>query len=305
MGLQRIRYVQIRKSDVCRICDKQLAPNSELISFCDCLRRGVVYAMMKKTPSVSEASWFEKPLIRCQWSRAIPVAGTVLHGRDDVDASPASCVRRVSLRCVTVILFLATICLRADQVEMQNGDRYVGTVLSLDTNTLVLRSAVLGTVTLPRGKVALIHLGSGGATNFARATSATKRQPTASSIAITNGMTDLSASLRQLGANTNFIEQVRAQFLADAGPEANNKFNGMVSGLLSGRLTVNDIRAEAKSAADQLKELKRDLGEDAGGALDGYLAILENFLRETAPPLSVSTTNVSRSLPKVNSPLKR
>ena len=77
-----------------------------------------------------------------------------------------------------------------------------------------------------------------------------------------------------------------------AGPEANNKFNEMVSGLMSGRLTVNDIRAEAKSAADQLKELKRDLGEDAGGALDGYLAILEHFLQETAPP------NVSSPAPK-------
>jgi len=204
-------------------------------------------------------------------------------------------------RFVTVILFLATICLRADQVEMQNGDRYLGTVLALDTNTLVLRSAVLGTVNLPRGQVVLITLGSGGATNFTRAASATKRQPAASSIAITNGMTDLSAPLRQLGANTNFIEQVRAQFLSDAGPEANNKFNGMVSGLLSGKLTVNDIRVEAKSAADQLKELKRDLGEDAGGALDGYLAILENFLRETAPPPGVSATNVSRSLPKAKS----
>jgi hypothetical protein len=181
---------------------------------------------------------------------------------------------------------------------MQNGDRYLGTVLSLDTNTLVLRSAVLGTVTLPRGKVALIRLGPGGATSLPSAASAGKPQPAASSIAITNGTTDLSAPLRQLGANTNFIEQVRAQFLADAGPEANNKFNLMVGGLLSGRLTVNDIRVEAKSAADQLKELKRDLGEDAGGALDGYLAILENFLRETAPPPGVSVTNVSRALPK-------
>jgi hypothetical protein len=204
-----------------------------------------------------------------------------------------------------VVLLLATSWLRADKVEMQNGDRYLGTVLSLDTNTLVLRSAVLGTVNLPRDHVALITLGPGGATNLTRAASVTKPQPTASSIAITNGMTDLSAPLRQLGANTNFIEQVRAQFLADAGPEANNKFNGMVSGLLSGRLTVNDIRAEAKSAADQLKDLKRDLGEDAGGALDGYLAIIENFLRETAPPLSVSATNVSRPLPKINSPVKK
>src|SRR5947207_6268395 len=154
------------------------------------------------------------------------------------------------------LLVLTTAYLRADQVEMQNGDRYLGSVLSLDTNTLVLRSAVLGTVNLPRGKVALITLGPGGVTNFTRAASATKRQPTASSIAITNGINDLSAPLRQLDANTNFIEQVRAEFLADAGPEANNKFNAIVGGLLSGRLTVNDIRAEAKCAAAQLEELK-------------------------------------------------
>ncbi len=196
------------------------------------------------------------------------------------------------------MLLLATFCLRADQVEMQNGDHYLGTVLSLDTNTLVLRSTVLGTVSLPRSQVALITLGSSGATNFTGAASAAKRQSAASSIAITNGMTDLSVPLRQLGANTNFIEQVRRQFLSDAGPEANNKFNTLVSGLLSGRLTVNDIRAEAKAAADQLKELKRDLGEDASGALDGYLAILESFLRETAPSPGVSATNISRPLPK-------
>ena len=235
-----------------------------------------------------------------QWRKAIHEEGSALHPRRGVsiNASPGCCVLRALLGYAVAILFLATICLRADQVEMHNGDRYQGTVLSLDTNTLVLRSTVLGTVNLPRGEVALITLDPGGATNFPRAASANKRQPAASSIAITNGITDLSAPLRQLGANTNFIEQVRAEFLADAGPEANNKFNAMVGGLLSGRLTVNDIRAEAKSAADQLKELKRDLGEDAGGSLDGYLAILENFLRETAPPPGVSATNVSRPLPK-------
>src|SRR5436309_4753036 len=112
---------------------------------------------------------------------------------------------QVSLCCAAVMLFLATFGIRADQVEMQNGDRYLGTVLSLDTNTLVFRSAVLGTVNLPRDHVALITLGPGGATNLTRAASVTKPQPTASSIAITNGMTALSASLRQLGANTNFI----------------------------------------------------------------------------------------------------
>jgi hypothetical protein len=208
-------------------------------------------------------------------------------------------MKKISLVVMAApLFFLAMFWLRADQVEMQNGDRYLGTVLSLDTNTLALHSAVLGKVNLPRGQVAFITLGPGGATNVLRSASATKREPTASSITITNGTADLSAPLRQLGANTNFIEQIRAQFLADAGPEANNKFNAMLGGLLSGRLTVNDIRSEAKSAADQLKELKRDLGEDGGGAFDGYLAILENFLRDTAPSPGVATTNVSRPVPK-------
>ena len=255
---------------------------------------------MKTTPSLADASWLEKVLTGSQCTRAARMAGTVSRPRHAVssNASAGCCVLQASLGYAAAILFLTTICLRADRVEMQNGDRYLGTVLSLDTNTLVLRSAVLGTVNLPRGEVALITLGPDGATNLPRAASTAKRQPAASSIAITNGITDLSAPLRQLGANTNFIEQVRAQFLAEAGPEANNKFNAMVGGLLSGRLTVNDIRAEAKSAADQLKELKRDLGEDGGGAFDGYLAILENFLRDTAPPPGVATTNVSRPVPK-------
>lgn len=206
-------------------------------------------------------------------------------------------LKRVSLCCATLALLLAASRLQADQVEMQNGDRYLGNVLSLDTNTLVLRSDVLGTVRLPRSKVALVTLGSNAASNIARTVPAANGRTIASSGALSNGVTDLSAPLRQLGANTNFIRQVQAQFLGDAGPEANKKFNEMVAGLMSGRLTVNDIRVEAKSAADQLKELKRDLGDDTGGALDGYLAILENFLRETAPP-GVSSTNVPPPSPR-------
>jgi hypothetical protein len=119
----------------------------------------------------------------------------------------------------------------------------------------------------------------------------------ATPVALTNGVVDLSSSLRQLGANTNFIELVRAQFLGTAGSEANTKFDAMVGGLMSGKLTVNDIRTEAKSAADQLKQLKSELGEDGGWAVDGYLTILESFLRETAPP-SVSVTNASGPLLK-------
>jgi hypothetical protein len=190
-------------------------------------------------------------------------------------------------------LVIGPILPRGDQVQMQNGDRYFGRVLSLNTNTLVLQSEVLGSVRLPRGKVALITLGTATPTNAAGALGEPSNPPAAP----TNTVLDLTASLRDLGANTNFIRQVQAQFLGDAGPEANNKFNEMVGGLMSGKLKLNDIRTEAKSAADQLMDLKRDLGDDAGWALDGYLAILENFLRETAPPPSVSATNNSGALP--------
>ena len=66
--------------------------------------------------------------------------------------------------------------LRADQVEMQNGDRYAGQVLSLNTNTVVLQSDVLGTLRLPRAKVAVITLGAGPATNSPALPSLTNAQ---------------------------------------------------------------------------------------------------------------------------------
>ena len=69
---------------------------------------------------------------------------------------------------------------------------------------------------------------------------------------------------------------------------------------MSGKLSVNDIRAEAKTAADQLRALKRDGGEEAGFATDAYLAILDHFLKETAP--SASATNAPASLPASKPP---
>src|SRR5207247_10888774 len=136
-----------------------------------------------------------------------------------------------------------------DMLQMLNWDLYLVSSLSLDTTSLVLRSDVLRTVRLPRGKVALVTLGESPATNVTRGPLTTDSQRNAPAVAPTNGVVNLSAPLRQLGANTNFIKQIQAQFLADAGPEANHKFNEMVDGLMNGKLTVNDVRAEAKSAA--------------------------------------------------------
>src|SRR5437762_4423783 len=104
---------------------------------------------------------------------------------------------RVAILCAGCALAVAVFWLRADDVKMQNGDHYYGRVLSLDTNTLVLRSDVPGTTRLPRGKVTLITLGSGPATYFTRENSATNGQYGGSSVAITIGTTDLSTAFQQ------------------------------------------------------------------------------------------------------------
>src|SRR6266478_4403008 len=64
--------------------------------------------------------------------------------------------------CWTVLLALWTTAgpADADQVELQNGDHFVGRVVSLNAETLVLQSDILGTLKLPRAKVALITLGT-------------------------------------------------------------------------------------------------------------------------------------------------
>ena len=177
---------------------------------------------------------------------------------------------------------------RADQVVLQNGDCYYGQVLSLTTNALLFQSDVLGKVTLPRGRVTHIVLG-------ARApTGSTLQGPGADSASrrsmpfVTNSDPDLEVVLRQLGAQTNLIQQVQAEHLSAAGPEAGKKFQQLVGGLMSGRLTATDIRVEAKSAADQLRAFKQDMGPEVGDALDGYLAILDNFLQEPAPNTSAA-----------------
>jgi len=195
----------------------------------------------------------------------------------------------VALAGVALALFLAPGQLRADQVEMQNGDRYAGHVLSLNTNTVVLQSEVLGTLRLPRSKVAVITLGRTPAANSLAVPALTNAPVRGTTTAWTNSPARLSPALSQLGVSTNLIEQVQKQFLSGAGPEATGKFNELLGGLMSGKLTVEDIRAEAKTAAEQLRALQGEGGAEAGLMTDGYLAILDHFLKETAPAADAAT----------------
>jgi hypothetical protein len=183
-------------------------------------------------------------------------------------------------------IFVAALWLRADQVEMQNGDRYFGRVLSVSADTVTLESEVLGKINVPRKKVASMAFGANAAAPKTAANAAPisvpTKPPTAASPAVLAGTNaDLSAALRNLGANTNFIGQIRGQMLA-GNAEAASNYDEMVNSLMSGKLNLDDLRREAKSSADQLRALKRDLGPDAGGSLDAYLDVLDNFLKETA-----------------------
>jgi hypothetical protein len=113
--------------------------------------------------------------------------------------------------------------------------------------------------------------------------------PAVASVGVADTNLNLSAVLQHLGAGTNVIRQIRDQMLA-ASPEAAGKYDELVNGLLSGSVNMDDLRREARSDADQLRALKHDLGPDAGDSLDGYLEVLDDFLKE---PESAAPTNVT------------
>lgn len=184
-------------------------------------------------------------------------------------------------------LLLNAFILRADQIEMKNGDRFTGHVVSMTTNSIVFDSETLGNVTLSREKVAHIRFGDN-----LRPPAAVAGGAAVSTNAVTNAR--FAAAMRHLGAESNVVEAIRAQFLAGAGPEANAKFEELAAGLLTGKFDLEKLRTEAKKAADQLRELKRS--GDVGDTMDSYLSVLDKFLRESAPAPSASPSTNSEPL---------
>ena len=177
--------------------------------------------------------------------------------------------------------------LHADLVEMQNGDRYAGKVLSVSADTVVLDSEMLGKITVLRKKVASLAFGTNAVAPKAAANIIVRASATANpaaavpTAALANTNVDLSVALHRLGADTNFVGQIRQQMLAGS-PEAAGKYDEMVNGLMSGQVNLDDLRSQAKSYADQLREMRRDLGPGSSDSIDAYLSVLDNFLRETA-----------------------
>lgn len=211
-----------------------------------------------------------------------------------VDYTPIMRTKLLSVSSGIIFMFTAVVWLRADQLQMQNGERFSGKVLYVSVSTVVFESETLGKITLPRQKVAILAFGTNATVLAATSTIPRVSVPTNLPVLAVPGVPvksnlDLSMALRSPGTDTNFIGQIRDQILAGS-PAATAKYDEMVSGLLSGSLSMDDLRGQAKSSADQLRALKRDLGSDAGDALDGYLEVLDSFLKETdtapsPPPL--------------------
>jgi hypothetical protein len=196
-------------------------------------------------------------------------------------------MRRTSRQCAVVWLlfgtFLTAFSLHADQLQMVNGDHYAGRILSLNSNTIVFESDVLGKVTLPREKVASMALGANAATNAPVA----PRVVTATNHLV-HASTNVSAALRN-GTNAATIEQIRQQMLTGTTPEVNQKYNEMLGGLMSGKLSVNDIRDQAKTAIVQINQLKKE-SPQADPMLDAYLEILQNFVNDAEPAAPAKLT---------------
>jgi hypothetical protein len=195
--------------------------------------------------------------------------------------------RFLNVAATAIFLFIIAAGLRADQLVMTNGDRYFGKVLSVSADTVVWDSEILGKITVPRNKVSGLAFGTNAGAPATAPNATQVSVPAIPPVAAprrtsTNTNVDFSAALRSLGADTNFIRQVREQMLG-GNPEAAGKFDLLVNGLISGKLNLEDIRREAKSSADQLRALKRDLGPEADDSLDAYLDILDSFLKQTVP----------------------
>src|ERR1700728_853981 len=101
-----------------------------------------------------------------------------------------------SIYCRLVILLLVPISMvRADRIEMQNGDRYSGAVLSMTPETVILQSEVLGQLKLPRNKVSTISLGA--ATNASHLAISTNAPAPASPVATRQSTANGTNVLRQ------------------------------------------------------------------------------------------------------------
>jgi hypothetical protein len=192
--------------------------------------------------------------------------------------------------------------LRADILELVNGDHYSGTVISMTPTNVEFRSDIQGLVKIPRDKVAgMSFRPTVVAKPIARPATVPPPAPAAASATASN--TPSSAvieQMRQQGVDPKMMDQIQKQLMGTSTPETTKMFNEMVGGLTSGSLSVQDIRSQAQKAIKDIQSAKKDLGGESSELLDGYAAILQSFINETessAKPVPPTPKPVSPTPP--------
>jgi hypothetical protein len=209
-----------------------------------------------------------------------------------------NCPHPVRITAICLLLAVTVVSsAKADSLELANGDRYQGKVVSVTQSNVEFQSEVLGRITLPRDKVAHINLGE---TPVPKPVTNSATPPVGPSL-ILQGRQNLSPAtapsqtdaalqqMRQDGMDPKLVSQVQEQVFGQGNPVAAQKFNELMGGLMSGSLSVGDIRVQAQESIKQIKDAKQQLGPDVGDMFDGYLAILENFVAETATNATITS----------------
>lgn len=196
----------------------------------------------------------------------------------------------------------------ADTLELSNGDVLQGRIVSLDEKRITFQSDILGTLQLDRARVTAVRFGDAAGTPAAQPKAGPGGRP-ANSVetpadvvrrlankdfgrgavkqlekqAPAKRPIDPVEQLRQEGLPPGLVPELTARLPGFSSPKVQDYFGSRVQGLIQGTITLEDIRRDAKSARDQLQELRKDLGPD-GAALDGYLDILNDFLDKPSTP---------------------
>jgi hypothetical protein len=191
---------------------------------------------------------------------------------------------------------------RADYVELVNGDLIHGEVVSLDDQELRLMSNIHGAVIIARDKVAGIGFGDRRpprpADDAARV--GTRTRAAGGRIVAGDGANvtatvpvaplpaqDIVRQLRAQGLSAENVAELQKAIPMLKDPGAKRYFDDTVKGLVEGDLNVEDIRKQAIRARDEYQKSIKGLGPDAERALNqafgGYMQILERFIRESDP----------------------
>jgi hypothetical protein len=209
--------------------------------------------------------------------------------------------------CLSTLVLVALVAqssqLRADTIELVNGDLLHGKVVSLDDRELRLVSDIHGAVIIDRDKVAAIGLGERKLTPppVADVAAPAGNDPVVRRTMTVNGRPTVTATVPLTPAPTqDIVRQLRAQGLSAENitelqkalpllkePGAKKYFDDTVKGLAEGSINVDNVRKDAIRAREEYRKTAKNLGPDGEKTLDqalgGYLQILDKFIRDTEP----------------------